>query len=122
MSEEKGTLTSIDHIVLTASDMDQTISFYCDILGMELKTLTPSDGGEKRWSLKFGDCKINLHDEKSPYNPHAKNPISGMPGTGHLGSRIALCTSFVSYKPCLVSQTASCYGWLKQLFSLYRTN
>ena len=75
--EETGALTSIDHIVLTASDMDQTISFYCDILGMKLKTLTPSDGGEKRWSLKFGDCKINLHDEKSPYNPHAKNPISG---------------------------------------------
>ena len=75
--EEKGALTSIDHIVLTASDMDQTISFYCDILGMELQTFTPSDGGQKRWSLKFGDHKINLHDEKLPYNPHAKNPISG---------------------------------------------
>ena len=75
--EKKGVLTSIDHIVLTASDMDQTISFYCDILGMELQTFTPSDGGQKRWSLKFGDHKINLHDEKLPYNPHAKNPISG---------------------------------------------
>ena len=44
---------------------------------MELKTLAPPDGGEKRWVLNFGDCKINLHDEKSPYNPHAKHPISG---------------------------------------------
>ncbi|PPR72206.1 MAG: hypothetical protein CFH03_01629, partial [Alphaproteobacteria bacterium MarineAlpha3_Bin2] len=26
-------LTSIDHIVLTASDLDKTISFYCDVLG-----------------------------------------------------------------------------------------
>jgi len=79
MSEEgeKGVLTSIDHIVLTASDVGQTISFYCDILGMELQTFTPSDGGEKRWSLKFGDQKINIHDERSPYNPHARNPISG---------------------------------------------
>ena len=77
MSEEKGALTSIDHIVLTVSDMDQTISFYCDILGMQLEALTLSDGIEKRWALKFGDCKINLHDKSSPYRPHAKNPISG---------------------------------------------
>ena len=53
------------------------MSFYCDILGMELQTFIPSDGGEKRRSLKFGDHKINLHDEESPYNPHAQNPISG---------------------------------------------
>ena len=70
-------LTSIDHIVLTASDMDKTISFYCDVLGMTLEDFTPSDGGEIRRSLRFGDQKINLHDEKSPYKPHAKNPVSG---------------------------------------------
>ena len=70
-------LTSIDHIVLTASDMDKTISFYCDVLGMTLEDFTPSEGGEARKSLKFGDQKINLHDEKSPYKPHAKNPVSG---------------------------------------------
>ena len=80
MSEEKaqGCLTSIDHIVLTASDMDKTISFYCDILGMELQELTPSGGlGEIRRSLKFGNQKINLHDERTPYKPHALNPVSG---------------------------------------------
>tara|TARA_B100000029_G_C17342753_1_gene875912 strand:+ start:463 stop:879 length:417 start_codon:yes stop_codon:yes gene_type:complete len=75
--EAKGVLTSIDHIVLTASDMDKTISFYCDILGMELQESTPSGGGEIRRSLKFGTQKINLHDEKSPYKPHARNPIPG---------------------------------------------
>ena len=70
-------LTSIDHIVLTASDMDKTISFYCDVLGMTLEDFIPSDGGEVRKSLKFGNQKINLHQEKSPYKPHANNPVSG---------------------------------------------
>ena len=68
---------SIDHIVLTASDMDKTISFYCDVLGMTLEDFTPSDGGEARKSLNLGDQKINLHDAKSPYKPHANNPVSG---------------------------------------------
>ena len=70
-------LTSIDHIVMTVSDMNKTISFYCDVLGMTLEDFTPSDGGEARKSLKLGDQKINLHDAKSPYKPHANNPVSG---------------------------------------------
>lgn len=70
-------LTSIDHFVLTANDMDETISFYCDVLGMKLEEFKPSDGGEARKSLKFGNQKINLHRAKSPYKPHANNPVSG---------------------------------------------
>ena len=70
-------LTAIDHLVLTVSDMDKTISFYCDVLGMKLETFTSSNGQKKRKSLKFGHQKINLHHLKSPYQPHANNPVSG---------------------------------------------
>ena len=70
-------LTAIDHLVLTANDMDKTISFYCDVLGMTLECFTAFDGQKKRKSLKFGSQKINLHHAKSPYEPHAKNPVSG---------------------------------------------
>ena len=31
---------SIDHIVLTVNDMDKTIKFYCDVLGMTLKRVS----------------------------------------------------------------------------------
>lgn len=62
-------LTSIDHIVFTASDMDKSNYFYCDVLGITLKDFTPSDGGEERKSLKCSDPKINLH--------HANNSVSG---------------------------------------------
>ena len=33
--------------------------------------------GKKRIYLKFGSQKINVHPEKKPFIPHAKNPISG---------------------------------------------
>ena len=70
-------LTKIDHIVLTVRDMNTTISFYCGVLGMTLEVFTPSDRGEARKCLKFGDQKINLHHTRLPYKPHANNPVSG---------------------------------------------
>ncbi len=70
-------ITSIDHIVLTSKDIDKTIFFYCDILGMKLEENLDEYKGKKRVYLKFGSQKINVHSEKQPFIPHAKNPISG---------------------------------------------
>ena len=70
-------ITSIDHIVLTVKDVDKTIFFYCDILGMKLEENIDEYKGKKRFYLKFGSQKINVHSEKKPFVPHAKNPISG---------------------------------------------
>jgi len=70
-------INSIDHIVLTAQNIEQTITFYCDVLGMKLEVFSPPDGSPERRALKFGNQKINLHNAKAPYFPHAKNPISG---------------------------------------------
>ena len=44
---------------------------------MTVKEFQPVGGGEMRKSLSFGNQKINLHHVKSPYKPHAKNPLSG---------------------------------------------
>ena len=70
-------IKSIDHIVLTVQDIEETIQFYCDVLGMTLERFTPADGSPERLGLSFGKQKINLHQAFSPYAPHAKNPISG---------------------------------------------
>ena len=70
-------IKSIDHIVLTASDTDKTIQFYCDVLGMTLDRFMPADGSPERLALSFGTQKINLHQASSPYVPHAQNPVSG---------------------------------------------
>ena len=70
-------IKSIDHIVLTAQDIDKTIQFYCGVLGMTLDRFTPAGGSSERLALCFGCEKINLHQVSSPYTPHAQNPISG---------------------------------------------
>ena len=70
-------IKSIDHIVLTAQNIEQTITFYCDVLEMQLETFSPPDGSRARQALKFGNQKINLHDAKAPYIPHAENPTTG---------------------------------------------
>ena len=70
-------ITSIDHIVLTSKDVDKNIFFYRDILGMKIDENIDEYKGKKRIYLKFGSQKINVHSEKKPFIPHAKNPISG---------------------------------------------
>ena len=69
-------ITAIDHIVLTAQDMDKTIYFYCEILGMTLQRFSPPDGSADRLAVLFGQQKINLHDASSPYIPHARRPVA----------------------------------------------
>ena len=70
-------IKSLDQSVLTSQNIEQTTLFYCDVLDMQLETFSPQDGGQERKALKFGSQKINLHNAKAPYVPHAKNSIQG---------------------------------------------
>ena len=70
-------IDSIDHIVMQAKDVFVTIAFYKKILGMTHSEFQPPTGGQVRQSLHFGSQKINLHDSRSPFVPHAKNPAAG---------------------------------------------
>jgi len=62
----------LDHFVLTASDIDKTISFYTRYLGM---TVEEFNGGRK--ALKFGKQKINLHQKGKEFEPKADKPTPG---------------------------------------------
>ena len=70
-------ILSIDHIVITVSDMKKTIHFYCDILGMEINQFYSKSDNTYRKSLKFGKQKINLHDASNPYKPNAEVALPG---------------------------------------------
>lgn len=70
-------IRSIDHIVITVSDMKKTIHFYCDILGMEINQFYSKSDNTYRKSLKFGKQKINLHDASNPYKPNAEVALPG---------------------------------------------
>ena len=70
-------MLTIDHIVLTVEDINKTISFYTDILGMDLVDFTPIGASKPRFALQFGNQKINIHQAQLPFKPHAKNPTCG---------------------------------------------
>ena len=72
---DKPDIHSIDHIVMQAVDVPETIKFYTEILGMTHSEFQPPTGGSVRQSLHFGAQKINLHDAGSPFCPHARNPL-----------------------------------------------
>tara|TARA_B100001057_G_scaffold474018_1_gene539115 strand:- start:665 stop:1084 length:420 start_codon:yes stop_codon:yes gene_type:complete len=74
---DKLNINSIDHIVMQAVDVPETIKFYTEILGMTYHQFQPPTGGSVRQSLHFGAQKINLHDAGSPFFPHARNPAAG---------------------------------------------
>jgi catechol 2,3-dioxygenase-like lactoylglutathione lyase family enzyme len=71
-------IVSIDHIVITVSDIKKSIHFYCNILGMEVNEFYSKSDNTVRKSLKFGNQKINLHKVTNPYKPNAE---VAMPGT-----------------------------------------
>jgi catechol 2,3-dioxygenase-like lactoylglutathione lyase family enzyme len=67
---------SIDHLVLTVKDIEQTCRFYSEVLGMDVVTF-----GNGRKALSFGNQKINLHQKGAEFEPKAINPT---PGSGDI--------------------------------------
>jgi catechol 2,3-dioxygenase-like lactoylglutathione lyase family enzyme len=61
-----------DHVVLTVADLDATVDFYTQVLGMEAVTF-----GEGRRALAFGHSKINLHLAGHEFEPKADHPVPG---------------------------------------------
>ena len=66
------TITGLDHLVLTVTDLDQTAGFYQRVLGMR-----PVTFGAGRRALEFGTSKINLHQAGQEITPHAARPTRG---------------------------------------------
>ena len=65
-------ILSLDHLVLTVTDIDASCRFYADILGMEVITF-----GDNRKALRFGQQKINLHQLGQEFEPKAAHPTAG---------------------------------------------
>ena len=62
----------LDHLVLTVSNLENSIEFYCGILGMQHEVFS-----ENRHALKFGQQKINLHVHGREFEPKAEHPLPG---------------------------------------------
>jgi lactoylglutathione lyase len=53
-------LKALDHVGLTVTDMDRSLRFYCDALGLELLRQTNRSGGVTSAVLRIGDQEINI--------------------------------------------------------------
>lgn len=65
-------IKSLDHLVITASDLQATIDFYTKVLGMEHVAF-----GDNLHAVHFGDQKFNIHDASTDVSPKAKNIVPG---------------------------------------------
>jgi catechol 2,3-dioxygenase-like lactoylglutathione lyase family enzyme len=69
-------LLSLDHLVLTVRNLETTVDFYTQVLGMSVSAF-----GEGRLALKFGTQKINLHELGNEFHPNA---LRATPGSADL--------------------------------------
>ena len=53
-------IQSFDHIVLCVHDVQKSIHFYTEVLGMEAR-----EERRDKWALHFGNSKISLQDAES---------------------------------------------------------
>ena len=65
-------IRGLDHLVLTVADLERSIAFYQQVLGMTLETF-----GAGRKALRFGKQKINLHPSEGKILPRAERPTPG---------------------------------------------
>lgn len=65
-------IKQLDHLVLTVKDIQTSIDFYTQILGMEAIQF-----GDNRHALKFGNQKINLHQQGNELEPYAAHTSTG---------------------------------------------
>lgn len=63
---------AIDHFVLTCADVEATVAFYEQALGMRGESFA---GGRR--ALAFGRQKINLHQAGAEFTPRATRPLPG---------------------------------------------
>lgn len=65
-------IKSLDHLVITASDLQATVDFYATVLGMEHVAF-----GDNLHAMHFGDQKFNIHDASTDVSPKAANIVPG---------------------------------------------
>ena len=60
-------LIGLEHIGMTCTNIDQTIAFYCDLLGLKLALRKTSPGGDVIFLdtdvHRTGVCELSLHEE-----------------------------------------------------------
>lgn len=113
-------ISSLDHLVLTVVDINATLAFYQNTLGMQVERFIPADG-TVRWALTFGVQKINLHQSGAEFEPYA---AAVMPGSADLcflsETPVADWNDYLSAKGVVIEQgPVSRTGATGKILSIY---
>lgn len=65
-------IESLDHLVLRVKNIEESITFYTCVLGMQVELFKGN-----RKALRFGQQKINLHQYGHEFEPKACHPVPG---------------------------------------------
>jgi len=65
-------IDSLDHLVLTVRDLQATLRFYENVLGMRASVF-----GDGRHALHFGAQKLNLHEATRPVDANVRHATPG---------------------------------------------
>ena len=65
------------HTMLRVGNLDASISFYTEILGMQLESFVGGTPPVERRAFRFGAQKINLHVKGREFEPKAHLPVPG---------------------------------------------
>ncbi len=65
-------IVGIDHLVITVSDLERTVSFCTQVLGL---TCVREQG--RPTAVLFGSQKINVHQKDHTFEPKALHPTPG---------------------------------------------
>ncbi len=77
MYKDKINVISIDHIVMTVKNLNKSILFYKNVLEMNVESFENPEDKKLRYSAKFGNQKINFHEQNNLFSPHADKPLPG---------------------------------------------
>lgn len=64
-------IKGIDHIVITVEDIDLSLVWYREVLGLNCLQ------NGSRWEAHFGAQKINFHSRPGEFQPAAAKPTAG---------------------------------------------
>ena len=70
-------LEGLDHVVLTARDVQVTVDFYAHVLGMRVDIHEDPTHTFHYAEMYFGNQKINVHQAGHEFEPKALHPAPG---------------------------------------------
>jgi methylmalonyl-CoA/ethylmalonyl-CoA epimerase len=79
-------VVEVDNLGLAVSDLDQSIRFYCEILGFEL---TDRDAQTRTAAIQAGAISLYLFESPVPEPPDRSSyPANNPPGIDHVSFRV----------------------------------